>query len=162
MRQNSLKIIGIDPGFERCGFAVLNKPLRGREELLHSECLKTRASLSFTERLLIIGGRFKKLLSEHSPDTLSIEKLYFEKNQKTAMRVAEVRGTLLFLAAEANLEICEYTPLQVKVAVSGYGKSDKKQLAFMLEKLLQINKEVRHDDEYDAIALALTASVSLR
>jgi crossover junction endodeoxyribonuclease RuvC len=159
---SSFRIIGIDPGYDRCGFAVLEKSPSGKEKLLFSECFITSKTLPFLERLRLVGERFDSLITEYSPDIAGIEKLYFENNQKTAMAVSEVRGALLYLAATNKLPLYEYTPLQVKVAVTGYGKSDKKQVASMVTKLLTLTTPLRYDDEYDAIALALTASASVR
>lgn len=159
---SSLRIIGIDPGYDRCGFAVVEKDSLGKEKLLFSECFITKKSLPFLERLRLVGARFEELIQKFEPDMAGIEKLYFENNQKTAMSVSEVRGALLYIATTQNVPLYEYTPLQVKVAVSGYGHSDKKQVAAMVTRLLALKTPLRYDDEYDAIALALTASASVR
>ncbi|MCE9643827.1 crossover junction endodeoxyribonuclease RuvC [Candidatus Parcubacteria bacterium] len=159
---NSVRIIGIDPGYDRCGFAILEKNAGGHEKLLFSECFVTSKTLPFLERLRLVGERFDSLIKEYGPAFAGIEKLYFENNQKTAMAVSEVRGALLYLASVNKLPLYEYTPLQVKVAVTGYGRSDKKQVASMVAKLLALTSPLRFDDEYDAIALALTASASVR
>ncbi len=151
-------IIGIDPGYERLGIAVLEKNKGDkRERVLYSDCFKTSAKLPFCERLLLLGNEFNKLVETYKPEQLSIETLFFQNNQKTAMNVAEVRGMLLYQAIQAGLTIKEFTPLQVKVAASGYGAADKKQVADMVCKLVTIEKPIKHDDEYDAIAIALTA-----
>lgn len=156
------RIIGIDPGYDRCGFAVVEKDPLGKEKLLFSECFVTKKSLPFLERLKLVGARFEELIGRFEPDIAGIEKLYFENNQKTAMAVSEVRGALLYIATTQDLPLYEYTPLQVKVAVSGHGRSDKKQVAAMVARLLALKTPLRYDDEYDAIALALTASASVR
>ena len=162
MKSNKKRVIGIDPGYDRCGFAVIEKNSAGKEVLIFSECFITKKSLPFIERLCLVSERFKSIIEEYSPDIAGIEKLFFENNQKTAMNVSEVRGALLYIAISQKIPIYEFTPLQAKVAVSGYGRSDKKQVARMVEKLLEIRSPIRYDDEYDAIALALTASASVR
>lgn len=160
--QSSSRIIGIDPGYDRCGFAVTEKNSLGKEKLIYSECFSTSKPLPFLERLRRVGSRFEELIQEHAPDIVGMEKLYFENNQKSAMAVSEVRGALLYIAASHSLPVHEYTPLEVKAAVTGYGKSDKKQVAFMVGKLLALATPPKLDDEYDAIAIALTASASVR
>lgn len=156
-----MKILGIDPGYERLGIAVIEKK-GGTETLLHSECFKTSAKKPFTERLNEIGGATENALTRFKPDALAIENLFVSNNQKTAMRVGEVRGVILYLAASRDIPIYEYTPLQVKNAVTGNGKSDKRQVASMVRRLIRIEKDIEHDDEMDAIAIALCASASIR
>jgi crossover junction endodeoxyribonuclease RuvC len=156
-----MKIIGIDPGYERLGVAVIEGP-RSKETLIFSECFKTNAKLPFDERLLLLVSHVEKLLIEHEPQLFSIENLFISTNQKTAMRVAEVRGALIYIAKKNHVPVVEFTPLQVKDAIVGYGKSDKQQVAMMVHKLIKIPAGKRLDDEYDAIALALTASACHR
>ena len=156
-----MRIIGIDPGYARLGIAVIEGE-RTKETLLHSECFKTSAALPFAERLLLLGTHFEKTIAQYSPELLSIENLFISNNQKTAMRVAETRGALLYIAQRNNIPIVEFTPLQVKDAIVGYGKSSKDQVAHMVERLIKVPKGKRIDDEYDAIALALTASACHR
>jgi crossover junction endodeoxyribonuclease RuvC len=150
------RILGIDPGYERLGIAVLEN-----EKLIHSECFKTAKTDAFTDRLKKIGNKISEIIEKFEPDALAIENLFVDNNQKTAMRVGEVRGVIIYLAAARALSIHEYTPLQVKIAVTGYGKSDKMQVESMTRRLLKIDKKVSHDDEMDAIAIALTGSVSV-
>jgi len=151
-------IIGIDPGYERLGIAVLQKEKgEKKERVLYSDCFKTSAKDPFEDRLLFLGNEFERIIKKYKPEILSIETLFFTNNQKTAMKVGEVRGALIYQAKKAKLLLKEFTPLQVKVAVSGYGRGDKKQVTDMVQKLVVIEKEIKHDDEYDAIAIALTA-----
>ena len=161
-QSGTLRILGIDPGYERCGFAVLDKHSRARETLVYSSCFKTPATLPFAERLVLIGRECARLMAEYTPTLCAIEKLYFTSNQKTAMQVAEVRGALLYLTRNAGLALCEYTPNEVKVAVAGDGRADKQQITFMVPRLVSMPDQVRYDDEYDAIAVALTASAHVR
>lgn len=158
-----MKVLGIDPGFERLGVAVLEKEKGGKEVLLFSECFKTSKQLEFTERLKLIGEELEMIISKYKPTHLGIETLYFETNKTTAMRVAEVRGAVLYLAGKYGMKICEYTPLQIKSAVTGYGKADKKAVMMMVPKLIKIDASKKMiDDELDAIAVALTTSACER
>jgi crossover junction endodeoxyribonuclease RuvC len=150
-----MKIIAIDPGYERLGIATLEKE-NGKEILLFSECFKTSAKLPHSERLNLIGKELEKVIREYKPSTLAIETLFFAKNQKSAMQVAEARGVIMYEGKRNNLEIFEYSPMAVKIAVTGYGKSDKIQLTEMVKRLIKIEKPIKHDDEYDAIAIGLT------
>jgi crossover junction endodeoxyribonuclease RuvC len=149
-----MKVLAIDPGFGRCGVAVVEKT-KGREVLLYSHCIETSAKTSFPERLSAVVAHCAHILKTHEPDVLAIEKLYFATNQKTAMQVAEVRGALIGMAGSLGLPIAEYTPMQVKSAL-GYGKADKRQVAKILHMLIDIRKQISHDDEYDAIAIGVT------
>lgn len=163
-----MRILGIDPGFERLGIAVLDKPAaaRGsgvaRESVVFSECFKTSAKLEFSERLNLIGAEVKKIIKKYRPEALAIETLFLTTNQKTVMRVAEARGVALYEAAQAGLKIFEASPPQIKVAITGYGKSDKAQIIKMVKMLVKIDESKKSDDELDAIAIALTALAHLR
>lgn len=150
-----MKVLGIDPGYGRCGMAVVEKN-DGREVLIYSDCIETSTSDEFTARLSRVTSECARLIAAHEPDALALEKLYFQKNQKTAMRVAEVRGALINTAAQCGVEVFEYTPGEVKSAAAGSGNADKTAVAKMLHALLKIKKRITHDDEYDAIAIALT------
>lgn len=153
-------ILGIDPGYEKIGVAVIEKPKVGLEILLFSDCIITDKKMLHHERLEHLGNVIVKIIDKYKPTVLATEKLFFNVNQKTAMKVSEARGVLLYVSAKAKLKIFEYTPLQIKVAVTGYGRADKKQIIMILPKLIAINKKILQDDEYDAIATALTASAS--
>ena len=150
-----MKVLGIDPGYGRCGVAIVEK-VNGREALLYSNCIETSAKDDFSDRLAAVADGCARLMQEHSPDCVAMERLYFSNNQKTAMRVAEVRGALLNTAALAGLSVFEYTPGQIKSASAGYGGADKASVARMLHALLKIDKVIKHDDEYDAIAIGIT------
>ena len=151
----AMRILSFDPGYERLGVAVLERE-QGKEQLLHSDCVQTSKDLSFYERLTDIGNATESIINKWKPDAVALEDLYFNTNQKTAMKVAAVRGVVAFLAKRSGLPVFEYTPAQVKVAVTGYGKSSKEQMMTMVPKLVSIQKEIRFDDEYDAIAVGLT------
>lgn len=152
-----MKILSIDPGYERLGVAIIEKNKVGTKEvLLYSNCIKTSAKLPFPERLELLGKAVKHIIEKYEPKTLAIEKLYFQNNQKTAMNVAQAIGVFIYIAKSQGLTIYEYTPLQIKSACTGNGRADKKQMTFMLPKLIKIGKEIQYDDEYDAIAIGLT------
>lgn len=150
-----MKVLAIDPGYGRCGVAVVEKN-GGKEILLYSDCIETSATLDFSSRLARVADACAQLMKKYSPDCVALEKLYFAKNHKTAMHVAEVRGALMGAASNAGLQVFEYTPGEVKSAAAGFGGADKKAVAAMLRILVKIEKEITHDDEYDAIAIAVT------
>lgn len=150
-----MKVLAIDPGYGRCGVAVVETTPRG-EALLYSDCIETSGRDDFPERLGAVVAACMRVAREFAPDAVAIEKLYFTSNQKTAMRVAEVRGALIEAAAERDLPVFEYGPGQVKSATTGSGRADKRQIVKMLHTLLKIGKKIRHDDEYDAIAVGIT------
>lgn len=151
-----MRIIAIDPGYERLGIAVVEKLPKQKEKLLYSACARTRKTLPHAERLLKIAQEVQKVIDEFAPSALAIETLFLAANHKTVMPVAEARGAVLVEAARAGLPVHEYTPLQIKVAVTGYGRSDKRQVTEMVKKLVAIPSQKRLDDEYDAIAVGLT------
>lgn len=151
-----MKILAIDPGYERLGIAVLEKTARQKEILLYSECFKTSAKIPHHERLTLIGNKIKEVIQKYSPEVMATEKLFFSKNQKTALLVAEARGVILYAASSSGLEIFEYTPVAIKIAVTGYGRSEKRQIMDMVKKLIVVPKGKSSDDEFDAIAIGLT------
>ncbi|MEK7572243.1 MAG: crossover junction endodeoxyribonuclease RuvC [Patescibacteria group bacterium] len=158
-----MKILGIDPGFERLGIAILEKNKSDKKEkILFSECFKTSAKLAFPERLLLIGKEIEKIIKKYKPEILSIETLFFTTNQKTAMHVAEARGVVMYECVKAGLKIFETSPLQIKIATTGYGKADKKQVIKMVKILVKMDNSKESDDELDAIAIALTAFAHLK
>jgi crossover junction endodeoxyribonuclease RuvC len=150
-----MKVLAIDPGYGRCGMAVMEK-VNGKEILIYSDCIETSPKDEFGDRLAAVADACTRLINTHHPDTMVMEKLYVSKNQKTAMCVAEVRGALLHAAALANVPVFEYTPGQIKQAAAGFGGADKTQVAKMLHLLVRIDKTIHYDDEYDAIAIAIT------
>jgi len=151
----SMRVLAIDPGYGRCGVAVVEKE-NGKERWIYSDCIETNAKDGFVERLAQVVAECEQLIKKYKPDALAMERLFFTSNQKTAMQVAEVRGAILNAAAVAGIPSFEYTPAQVKSATTGSGRADKKQVTDMLHLLLKIDKTIRHDDEYDAIAIGIT------
>lgn len=151
-----MRVLGLDPGYERLGVAILEALPNGKHQVIFSACWRTSSQMTFSERLLNLGIQLEALIAEYAPKFLAIEKLYFETNQKTAMHVSEARGMMLYVAARAGLTAHEYTPLEIKVAVTGYGKATKAQIIKMVPLLSSLPHKPKYDDEYDAIAVGLT------
>ncbi|HVV38776.1 MAG TPA: crossover junction endodeoxyribonuclease RuvC [Candidatus Paceibacterota bacterium] len=156
-----MRVLAFDPGYERLGAAVLQKQ-NGKEILLYSDCIRTPGKLPFPERLKLLGAAVQVMIEEYKPTEVALEEVYFEKNAKTAMQIAEVRGMLTYIAASHGLVVHQYTPLEVKVAITGYGKSDKSGVAMMVPRLISLPQKKRLDDELDAIAVGLTCLASVR
>ncbi len=156
-----MRVLACDPGYDRLGVAVLEK-VNGREVLIFSGCITSQKSAALPDRLAAIGNAFSALIAEHTPDCVALETLFFSKNAKTAMAVAETRGILLYLARTHHCPVYEYSPQEVKVAVTGYGKSDKESVTSMVKRLVPTLRDGALDDEYDAVAVALTALASIR
>lgn len=153
-----VRIIGIDPGFDRLGVAVIDKEVN-KETLVYSTSIVTSRSDTFEDRIIAIGNELEKILQTYTPSECVVEKLFFAKNQTTAIQVAEVRGVVLYVARKAGLSIYEYSPPQIKLAVTGYGKATKQDVGVMVGKILHIPPQAKQlDDELDAIAIALTHS----
>jgi len=150
-----MRVIAIDPGYERMGVAILEKK-NGKEILVYSECFKTSSEIPYTERLKLIGQEIEILIKKYKPESMAIETLFFKNNQKTAMRVSEARGVMLYVASIFGLNVVEFSPMTIKIAVTGHGSSKKDQVIFMVKKLIKINIKIKYDDEYDAIATGLT------
>ncbi len=150
-------VLSVDPGYERLGIAVLIKNKRGGIDILHSECFKTSAHEVFSDRLVLIGRHITKIIETYKPESLAIENLFLQNNQKTVMKVSEAKGVLLYVARIFNLSIHELSPLQIKSAVTGSGRSDKVAVQKMVHLLLpQMRKNEKIiDDEYDAVACGL-------
>lgn len=150
-----MKVLAVDPGYDRMGVAVLEMQ-NGKEVLIHSECIETNKKAALDERLCDIGKRFSALLTEHKPDLVGIETLFFNKNVKTAIGVAQARGIVMYLARQSGAEVCEFGPQEIKIAVTGYGKSDKSAVIDMVKRLVKNVPKKALDDEYDAIAIGIT------
>lgn len=151
-----MKVLAVDPGYDRMGVAVLKKT-NNQEVLLLSTCIETDKKTPLDDRLYTLGQTFKELLEEHKPDLVAIETLFFNKNVKTGIGVAQARGIVMFLAREHNAVVKEFGPQEIKIAVTGYGKSDKTAVIDMVKRLVKGVPETALDDEYDAIATGVTA-----
>jgi crossover junction endodeoxyribonuclease RuvC len=161
-KKNKMKILGIDPGFERLGVAILEKnPGDKNEQVIYSQCFKTSAKLEFADRLKLIGEEVNTVIKKYKPEMLAIETLFLTTNQKTVMHVAEARGVVIYEAIKAGLKIFEASPPQIKIATTGYGKADKEQVMRMVKMLVKIDNTKKSDDELDAIAIALTGFAHL-
>lgn len=156
-----MRILSIDPGYDRIGVAVMEKN-DGKDVCIFSTCIQTDRTLNHADRIFFVGNAIRVLIVEHMPTHFAIEKLFFNKNQKTAMAVAEARGAMMYLAHEYSLAIHEYGPQEIKVAMTGYGKSDKNAVQDMIMRLV-LNAPIKAiDDEYDAIAVGVTCLAHLR
>jgi crossover junction endodeoxyribonuclease RuvC len=153
--------LAIDPGFDRIGVAILTKE-KSKEKLLFSKCILTNKKESQAKRLKQIGLEIKKIIKKWNPESLAIEKLFFNQNTSTALRVAEARGVIFYEAVCAGLEIFEYSPQEIKIAVTGYGKATKKQVETMTLRLLTLKTHPKYDDEIDAQAIGITHLVSYK
>lgn len=154
-------ILGIDPGFSHLGYAIIDVN-KGNSKVIDCSCFKTSPRLEYGKRLVLVAEKVKELISKHQPQFLAIERVFFAKNQKTALQVAEVRGVLIYIAASSGIPTCEYTPLEIKMALCGYGKATKEQVQKMLKILLNMNFLPKEDDASDALAISLTCASCLR
>lgn len=149
-----MRIVGIDPGYAIVGFGVVEFERSAFTPLEFGVSL-TQAHTDFNERLVCIYDDISFLLDKYKPDRLAIERLYFNTNQKTAINVAQARGVLLLAAKQRKIEIFEYTPLQVKQAVTGHGTAQKHQVMEMTRRLLGLSDVPKPDDAADALAIAI-------
>ncbi len=148
------KILGIDPGFATIGFGLIASD-RGSVQMLRYGAITTPAGMDFPQRLQLIYDDMTQLLELLKPDAVSIEELFFNTNITTGIQVAHGRGVILLACTKYGVPIFEYTPLQVKQAVAGYGRAEKRQVMDMTKRLLHLEKIPRPDDAADGLALAL-------
>ncbi|MCA9397358.1 crossover junction endodeoxyribonuclease RuvC [candidate division WWE3 bacterium] len=153
-------ILGIDPGLAITGFGVLESRGREDQKVLGYGAIRTPAGMSLPSRLMEIRQELQTLLAQFKPDAVGVEKLYFGKNAKTAMAVGQARGVVLLTLSENNIPIYEYTPLQIKMALTGYGRADKAQVQQLVQQLLRLSEIPKPDDAADGLAIALTAIMS--
>ncbi len=156
------RVLGVDPGYERVGVAVVEQDEKGKETLLYSNCIRTDKKLPHSKRLAMIAIELQRVILEYKPKMFAAETLFFNVNQKTALLVAEARGVIITSASLQNIPVYEYTPLQIKMATTGDGRADKKQMMAMIPRLIKLNEKKLIDDEYDAIAVALTCLASTK
>lgn len=162
-------IIGIDPGTAKMGCCILKfgkKKTKGVNsvrngtskyylELIESQVFTTTPDLALPMRLKILYNNITQMVKKHNPDTMSIERIFFNTNAKTAINVGQARGVALLVAGQKNLEVFEYTALEAKMVLTGYGRSDKKQMQEAVKKLLNLPEQIKSDDANDAVAIAL-------
>ena len=150
-----MKILGIDPGIGRTGWGVIEVQ-SAKCKVQSFGCIETSMKLPLEKRLQEIHAEISRIINEESPNALAIEELFFQNNAKTAMVVGQARGVVLLAAAQHGLSVGEYTPLEVKVAVAGYGKAEKAQVGQMVKTLLKLQAIPKPDDTADALAIAIT------
>lgn len=156
-----MRILGIDPGTGIVGFGVINVD-RGNTTFVEAGVIRTPAHQEDSERLLTIYQDLEGVVSQYQPNIMAVEKLFFIRNITTAMSVSQARGVILLLGKQKKLQLYEYTPLQIKQAVTGYGKADKKQIQEMVKVILKLPQIPRPDDAADALATAICCSTSMR
>ena len=147
-------VLGIDPGTATTGYGLVREQERG-PALVAYGVITTPAGMPMPQRLLLLYRGLRALLEEHKPDTGAVEKLFFQRNVTTAMAVGQARGIALMALAEAGLSVGEYTPMEIKQAISGYGGADKRQMQAMVQALLNLADVPRPDDAADALAVAI-------
>lgn len=160
-------ILGIDPGLATVGWGLIRKSEgqngKGRNNLkyLVCSCIKTSPSLDFGKRLTIINAELNKLIKKYKPEVLAVEKLYFFRNLKTVMPVSQAEGVILFTAAKKKIPVYRFTPMQVKLAVTGYGWAEKKQVQKKIKTLLKVKELPSSDDAVDALAIAVCCAKTI-
>lgn len=161
MQQNSKRIIGIDPGTGRLGFGIID--VAGRKpKLVDGGVITTPPHTEESVRLITIFEELSAIIKDTNPDSMAVEKLFFAQNVTTAIAVAQARGVILLTGKQAGLSLAEYTPLQIKMALTGYGRASKAQIQEMVRVLLGLNDIPKPDDCADALAVALVHSHTLR
>jgi crossover junction endodeoxyribonuclease RuvC len=156
-----MRILGIDPGTGILGFGVIDYE-RGKISLVDAGVIRTPVHEDDAVRLLTIYEELTQVIKDNKPAAMSVEKLFFARNVTTAMTVAQARGVVLLCGKQAQLPIHEFTPLQIKQAITGYGKADKKQMQEMVRVLLGLKEVPKPDDAADALAAAITYSMTTR
>ncbi|NCP46826.1 crossover junction endodeoxyribonuclease RuvC [Candidatus Collierbacteria bacterium CG1_02_44_10] len=156
-----MKILGIDPGTGRVGWGIVSHN-KGVETFVDCGCFETKVNSELPDRLALVYNFIENIINLHHPDAFAVESLFFEKNVKTAIDVAAARGVILLVGKRAGLPIFQYTPLQVKSALTGYGKAEKSQVEFMVGKILRLKNKIKPDDAADAVAIALTHAFRVR
>ncbi len=154
----AMRILGIDPGYGRLGYAIIDV-VRGRPKAVTYGVITTPKGVSMPERLLEIAADVRGVIEKYTPEKLVIEELFFAKSTTTALKVAEVRGVIFLLGAESGLEVVEVKPNAVKLALTGYGKADKRQMQDMVKVVFDLKKAPKIDDAADALAIAWCGAV---
>lgn len=154
-------ILGIDPGLARLGWGIISEE-KSKLNLVDYGCFETSSESKEPDRLNAIHHFLTTLIKTHTPDVVSIEELFFAKNARTAMMVGQARGVVLLSATLSKLPIFSYTPLQVKQALSGYGRADKLQMQLMVKSILNLTKIPKPDDAADALSIAITHAFSYK
>lgn len=151
-----MRVLGIDPGTARCGYGLVEYDNSRLNALAHG-VIQTSSSLAHSERLLHVYQGVCELITRFAPQALGLEQLFFNKNVRTAMEVGQARGVIILAAAQLKVPLLEFTPLQVKQAVVGYGRASKEQVIYMTQKLLALPEKPSPDDVADALAIGICA-----
>lgn len=152
-------MLGIDPGVARTGWAIIE----GKKDIVSfqdSGCINTAKTTPFEKRLATIYQEITGLIKKYNPDTVVVEEIFFHKNAKTAIAVSQARGVIMLAAEQAKKQIKEFTPLQVKQAICGYGRADKQQVQRMIKAMLKLEKIPKSDDAADALAIAVCGLIT--
>lgn len=161
---NSMKvpeiILGVDPGFGRMGWGVIKQEKNNTWSALDWGCVETTPKTNLSDRLIVLRDELKMVIKKYKPTSAAVEKLFFFNNAKTAMDVGQARGVILLTIIDAGLKVAEFTPLQVKQAMTGYGKAEKRQIQRMVAMILGLKEKIKSDDAADALAIALCAGQS--
>ena len=157
-----MRIIGIDPGTGILGFGIIEVNARGNPKMITAGVITTPAHTPLDDRLLEIFDSLTEIIAETNPEVMSIEKLFFAQNVTTAISVSHARGVAMLTGKQAGLEIAEYTPLQIKQTLTGYGRASKKQMQEMVKLQLRLNNMPKPDDAADGLAAAITHSLMSR
>lgn len=157
-----MRILGIDPGTGILGFGIIDIDKTGKALLVDGGVIRTPANQPDSDRLLTIFDELTEVIKEFKPGVMSVEKLFFAQNVTTAMSVAQARGVVLLCGKQHGMELHEYTPLQIKQALTGYGRADKKQMQEMVRVVLALNEVPKPDDCADALAAAICHSMTSR
>lgn len=157
-------IVGIDPGLATVGFGIIKKIKNKKAEVIDYGCILTTPDMSAGDRLKMISNELNKLIKLHQPKVMAVENLFFFKNLKTAMPVSQAKGVILLTAAKKKIPVYEFTPLQMKMAITGYGRAEKKQVQKMIQAMLNLeekpkDKNKRKDDATDALGIALCYTI---
>ena len=156
-----MRILGIDPGFAITGYSVIDY-VGNKFKLITAGAIETKAGLSFPVRLNKIYDDLTKIIEEYKPEAMAVEELFFNNNIKTGINVAQARGIVLVVGYKQGVPTFEYTPLQVKQAVVGYGRAEKKQVQKMVQSILKVEKVPKLDDITDSMAIAICHAHSCR
>lgn len=153
-------IIGIDPGFALTGWSIVQID-RGNPSMKDYGCIETLASNIFPKRLEIVYSELQNIFRQHQPDAFVVEELFFNNNAKTVIQVGQARGVIMLAAQHFGIPIFEYTPLQVKMALTGYGRADKTQMQRMVQQVFKLKELPKPDDAADALAVAYCHAVNI-
>ncbi len=151
-------ILGVDPGIATTGYAIIKVLSSNKLQVFDYGCIKTHKKKVFPQRLSQIHDELTNLIKKYKPDQVAVETIYFAKNAKTVMKVSEGRGVVILAAAENGVNVMEFTPLQVKQALTGYGRASKEQIQKMVKSVLNLKKIPKPDDVADALAIAITCA----